>query len=540
MSDFICTSAVLLSIDANKRIQTLSQGAQKIGLELGSTWQHDLSGVCCIGQADFLITADVDNTMAGYCLFLQPLAKQQILVKALESMSQCILDDVPTLDGKLGSTLAKAISTLNEAIKQGLSGAIDLESGAQELLTLADQLAERSKRVSQDISSTLSSNSRLNESIEENMNAAGSLSTAVASIDTELKNGQDSVVEAQTHIDAILSRVLETQSIVSVIDEIAFKTNLLSLNAAVEAARAGESGRGFSIVAQEVRALAGHSASQANEIRSLLKGTQQASDTGQQAMGKVSQVLGSLFANIASVNNNVSDIREVADKQKTAMHEASIGLVGIKKLNSDNNNLAELLSDLASHFKQKTRNMRDSMEVFKIQKGFSHPKHERAFAIAKSTAEYIGKAFEQAINTQKISQETLFTRQYKAIPNTYPEKFTTPYDDLCDHFLPSIQEAGLQSESFVTYLIATDTKGYVPTHNNQFCQALTGDAKKDLVGNRTKRIFEDRVGQSAGSHEQDYLILTYRRDTGEVLIDLSCPIYVNGEHWGGVRCGYAL
>jgi len=540
LSDFTYTSAILISLDTKFIIKSLSQGAIELGLQIGDEWTFGLKGSCHIQNADYLIQSDSNASQSEYCIFLQALAKQQVMVKALEAMSQCILNDVPMLEGKLGSAMAKAVSTLNESIKQGLEGAIDLEKGAQELLSAASQLSERSNQVSSQIEKTVSTTHELDQSIQENMQAAEHLTTAVASINSDLENGQQSVVLAQEHIDTIRTRVQETQSIVSVIDEIAFKTNLLSLNAAVEAARAGEKGRGFSIVAQEVRALAGHSATQANEIRTLLKRTQHASDTGQQAMEKVSDVLGNLFSNISSVNTNVSDIKQVANIQKHTMQDTSSGLLGIDKLNGANTTLAESLSSLASHFNQQTRNMRDSMEVFKIQKGFSHPKHEHAFRLAKRTAKEIGAVFEQAISEQVISQSDLFTRQYKAISNTQPPKFTTAYDKLCDKLLPKIQEPALNSEAFVIYLIATDTKGYVPTHNNQFCQALTGDAKKDLVGNRTKRIFEDRVGQSAGQHEQEYSILTYRRDTGEVLIDLSCPIYVNGEHWGGVRCGYAL
>lgn len=540
MSDFSFTSAILISLDNNLVIQSLSQGAAHLGLSVGEEWTFGLKGSCHINKADYLIQHDVNSSNNQHCIFLQALAKQQIMVQALEAMSQCVLDNVPMLEGKLGAAMAKAVSTLNESIKQGLEGSIDLEQGAQELLSAADQLTERSNQVSTQIDKTVSTTHELDQSIQDNIKAAEQLTSAVENINRDLENGQQSVLEAQQHIDTIRTRVQETQSIVSVIDEIAFKTNLLSLNAAVEAARAGEKGRGFSIVAQEVRDLAGHSATQANEIRTLLKRTQQASDTGQGAMEKVSDVLGNLFSNISSVNTNVSDIKQVANTQKHAMQDAATGLSGINNLNSANTSLAESLSHLAVHFNQQTRNMRDSMEVFKIQKGFSHPKHERAFTLAKRTAKQIGTAFEQAISHNKISQADLFARDYKAIGGTQPPKYTTAYDSLCDKLLPVIQESELHSEAFVIYLIATDTKGYVPSHNKQFCQALTGDPKKDLVGNRTKRIFEDRVGQSAGRHEQEYSILTYRRDTGEVLIDLSCPIYVHGQHWGGVRCGYAL
>lgn len=527
-------------VNAKKVITEVSKGASDIGIKPEFNWTYGLEGACTHDNLDYLITVDPTSLSNEYCVFLQPLAKQQIMVKALQAMSQCILDDVPLLGGKLGAAMTKAVSTLNEAIKQGLQGAIKLETGAQELSASATQLTQRSSSVSNQLSQTLHSADTLDQSIQENMMAAEQLSKTVSLIDVDLKNGQQSVDEAQQHIDAIRTRVSDTQGIVDVIDEIAFKTNLLSLNAAVEAARAGEKGRGFSIVAQEVRALAGHSANQANEIRSLLKRAENASDTGQKAMEKVNDVLGKLFTNISSVTNNVVDIKAVANNQRAAMQESAIGLTSIEKINTENTALAESLSFLSQRFSQQTKNMRDSMEVFKIQSGFSHPKHEQAFSIAKQTAIEIGDAFEQAISRQLISSTELFSRDYQDVPKTEPKKYASAFDQLCDQILPRIQETNLGLAPFIVYLISTDDQGYVPTHNDRFCQPLTGNTKHDLVNNRTKRIFTDRVGQSAGTHEEEYLLLTYRRDTGEVLIDLSCPIYVNGKHWGGVRCGYAL
>ncbi len=78
----------------------------------------------------------------------------------------------------------------------------------------------------------------------------------------------------------------------------------------------------------------------------------------------------------------------------------------------------------------------------------------------------------------------------------------------------------------------------MPTHNDRFSQPLTGDYDRDLAGNRTKRIFDDKTGSRCGSHTQRLLLQTYKRDTGEVMHDLSVPVYVNGKHWGGFRIGY--
>jgi len=102
-----------------------------------------------------------------------------------------------------------------------------------------------------------------------------------------------------------------------------------------------------------------------------------------------------------------------------------------------------------------------------------------------------------------------------------------------------LQENLLNQNKCLIYALCIDRNGYVPTHNRKFSQPLTGDEKTDFVNNRGKRIFDDPVGKRCGSHQQPFLLQTYRRDTGEVLHDISAPIFVKGRRWGGFRIGYA-
>jgi len=107
-----------------------------------------------------------------------------------------------------------------------------------------------------------------------------------------------------------------------------------------------------------------------------------------------------------------------------------------------------------------------------------------------------------------------------------------------DQAIAPLQENLVAQHNWLTYAICIDRNGYVPTHNRRFSQPLTGNEKVDFVNNRTKRVFDDPVGKRCGTHRQPFLLQTYRRDTGEVLHDISAPIYVKGRHWGGFRIGY--
>jgi methyl-accepting chemotaxis protein len=164
--------------------------------------------------------------------------------------------------------------------------------------------------------------------------------------------------------------------------------------------------------------------------------------------------------------------------------------------------------------------------------------HRPFFQLARESADAISHTLDQAIDRGLVGFEQLFDRDYQAIEGTNPQKYTTRWDALCDELLPPIQEPALASRPEVIFVHACDDQGYVPTHNKAFSQALTGDYHHDLKFNRTKRLFNDRTGARAGENVEEMLLQTYKRDTGEVVHDLSVPIYVKGEHWGALRVGY--
>jgi len=134
--------------------------------------------------------------------------------------------------------------------------------------------------------------------------------------------------------------------------------------------------------------------------------------------------------------------------------------------------------------------------------------------------------------------DALFDRNYLPIPNTDPPKHTTRFDAFTDRVLPALQDGLLAAMPNLVYAGAVDNNGYFPTHNARYAKPLTGNYEIDLVNNRTKRIFSDRTGTRCGSNTKPFLLQTYKRDTGEVMHDLSVPIYIAGKHWGGFRIGY--
>ncbi|QGG81071.1 hypothetical protein GH975_11050 [Litorivicinus lipolyticus] len=475
-----------------------------------------------------------------FVITLQNTEGRSRVVQAFNAIAQCQLDFPNQLKGDLGRALAAAVATLNEALRQSLDSATNVEGSAADLARRADNLTTRTQTAAAQLEETAGATRELESTIRGNLEASERLVEQSGELTVQANHGQTALGKTLEQMENVKAQVAKTGSILEAIDQIAFQTNLLALNAAVEAARAGEAGRGFSVVAQEVGALAGRASEQAKGVRKLLSGVTEATEQGLREVTDVQGVMGSVFSQISAFNESVQAIRVASNEQSLGVTAAADSVGQISDLNEQNRELAEQLNELSATLTSQSGFMRNSLEVFSTCQGFSHPMHREAAVICNAVATQVGLAFEAAVRDGHITESALFSPEYRRVAGTDPVRFSTGFDSLCDQILPPIQEAALDDNDWLIYMIAIDPQGYVPTHNDRFCQPLTGDPKKDLAGNRTKRIFEDRVGKTAGSHQRDHMILTYRRDTGEVLTDLSCPVLINGRHWGGVRCAYSL
>jgi len=167
---------------------------------------------------------------------------------------------------------------------------------------------------------------------------------------------------------------------------------------------------------------------------------------------------------------------------------------------------------------------------------------EKARVAASIGARQYGDLLDAAVDGGALTVSDVFDRQYVQIPGYdwgKSPKFHTRYDSFVENAVLVFEDKFLEQDDFV-FAVGVDENGYLPVHNSRYQKALTGDAEKDLVGNRTKRIFNDPVGLAAAQNKDPTFLQVYKRDTGETMWDVSSPILVKGKKWGGFRVGVSM
>lgn len=336
------------------------------------------------------------------------------------------------------------------------------------------------------------------------------------------------------------------KSIMEVIDfikNISDQTNLLALNATIEAARAGDAGKGFAVVASEVKALAVSTHQATDRITESIK---QMSSRVEHTRSEALSINDEVLHAAREVEATVTNFREMMGVFTQSTSQLEVIATSMGRLLEINREVQARSEKVKESSLQVNRQMTESESFAKTLQGTTE--NMQALVSHFKTGEgKIEEALHRAIEYRDRVQQTIkaiydsginvFDTQYRKVANTNPVKFATVYNDEFDRRLQPLQDEALSKVPGLSFCAAVDVNGYLPTHNSKFARPLTGKYDVDLAQSRDKRIFNDPTGARAAANMAPFLLQTYVRDTGEVMNDLSMPIYVNGRHWGGMRFG---
>ena len=150
----------------------------------------------------------------------------------------------------------------------------------------------------------------------------------------------------------------------------------------------------------------------------------------------------------------------------------------------------------------------------------------------------IEEIFEKSLGSGILTENDLWDRNYIPIPNTNPKKYKTNFTDFAKKYIQPIEDDLLSKHKKISFAVLLDENGYVPAHNSIYDKPLTGDYKKDLVGNRSMRLFSDSMGVSNVINDRKYLLISYPRDIGILMFGILAEVKIKGKRWGAFSVGF--
>lgn len=416
---------------------------------------------------------------------------------------------------------------------------------SQQQQDLSRQVAAISGESNQAIAEVSSSTQYLATKTEENLLKAKNSSSELQEVTEKIRQISEAVTTFRHTVAELGTSSAAILSVVSTINDIAEQTNLLSLNATIEAARAGEHGKGFAVVAEEVRDLARRVkpattqiTTNVNAMIGIVEKTEQGTEEINRYTVETSEVITGTSANFGEMIRDFEETTGQLAKIAAAIEELSAtnGEVSEKVTSIDtlcheigasmqgSTRSVEALSDI-------TENMLEQVSRFRTGEGV----FDRLIAWAQKSRDQVQK------NLEELSKSgvNLYDTHYKPVPATNPQKYETAWTArFIKSLQPTFDELKREMDGAI-YALAIDRNGYLASHHTGFSEKMTGDPKKDLLQSRHMRIFlSNKAEKRRCSHTQPMLLQTYMRDTGEILNDLSLPIFLGGRHWGAFIVGF--
>ncbi|PWK97668.1 methyl-accepting chemotaxis sensory transducer with Cache sensor [Pantoea allii] len=258
------------------------------------------------------------------------------------------------------------ISYLQGLMQQVGSSALAISAASREIASGNTNLSSRTEDQASSIVETAASMEQLTGTVRQNADNATHANQLAGEASKVAARGTEVVRQVVTTMGEIHHSSRKVVDIISVIDSIAFQTNILALNAAVEAARAGEQGRGFAVVASEVRNLAQRSANSAREIKKLIEESVANIDAGSQLVEQAGQTMDELVQGVSSVTTLMSEIMAASREQSMGIEQVNVAITQLDGTTQQNAVLVEEVSSAAQAMEAQSLQLEQVVQSFKL------------------------------------------------------------------------------------------------------------------------------------------------------------------------------
>ena len=281
-------------------------------------------------------------------------------------LSQSIVVDSDNETGQLLAALQRMQERLAQVVSQVRSGSESVATASAEIAQGNHDLSARTEQQASALEETAASMEELGSTVRQNADSASQANQLAMNASKVAVQGGEVVGQVVETMKGINEASRKIADIISVIDGIAFQTNILALNAAVEAARAGEQGRGFAVVASEVRALAGRSADAAREIKALIGTSVERVEQGTTLVDQAGSTMREVVESIRRVSDVVGEISAASSEQASGVNQVGHAVTQMDQTTQQNAALVEEMAAAASSLRSQASALVEVMAVFKL------------------------------------------------------------------------------------------------------------------------------------------------------------------------------
>lgn len=448
--------------------------------------------------------------------------------------------------GEIRSHLNTLMGKLSENFKKAFSIGYHLTKTSDSVKQVSSQLQDMSDKLSSQAAQVATAMEEMSSTINEIARNATTAAKAGTSSSEHADLAKQAIEENVKSIELLsenvstwadTNRALSTATdridkIILVINEIAGQTNLLALNAAIEAARAGEQGRGFAVVADEVRKLADKTASATKEIGDMIKDVKEKADNS----------LTTMDATLGQVVDNIGRSKHAEDSLKKIAVEIRQTVDMIHQIATASEEQAQVSEDVLQNMEKVSGYAADAKDLAKTISSsgdsvasYALSLYSQLCSVKKDAVDNVMEEslrsfsatlcmlMEGAVQQNKLDAAALFDDQYAKTDE--PDKYTTRANRYFEAEVLPLLKTWSQSDKRITYVVAMDKNGYMPTHTNPARAKVMMQDPISLAGARTDTI----TGQA------------FRRPIaagGELVVDIAVPLVIAKRQWGCLRIGY--